>query len=958
MGCGGSTPEPVEEVKQAAEYQNADQLQNQEFDDIRSDLDRAEAAAVEAGPERNTFIGSVLQARAGHETDASIMGECCTKLQAHNRKLKSLIATADAQAVNEAMNGGFLGLGCNDKKLMAALCSRTKSQLSMTRKRYRDMYDKDMKDEVKGETGGYYGKMMSVAMSAKDEYVADMFDLACGGMGCNEEYLIELYCMCDQKWLREGKKKWEGRTDKSLIDYLNTELGSSYKQLNMLLHLLLTGERNDEDDDGVMLAVDEAVVAEQVAAIRAQTENTGWFSDPVAIEVLVNIIGKNNTAQNCRLAEVFENTHNMSLRKAITDKCDKKIGWALVSLLLPTPDFVAARVKKAMDGWGTDKSTLYRLLGGLDGKNMMGMLEAYERKYGLPLASSLHKEIGGHFATAALMWIRTLDDPTGGVEMATEADVPLGFLGVGANAEKLASMCDFLLLEHEMLLRFCASLDVETLAEAIKGASTDDTVFIRTITTRSKRFLARISYDYREEYDATLSQLVDDNLPSSKDPWYPYLAKFLVLQPAQSDSLLLDIALDDSEQGEVQDKNALIEFLCARHPRRVRAAKKQWEKRNDTSLVDALSDKLHGDLRKIALAMLKGKRNQDLLNEDEADVELAKKQAALLKEDMGKHAIDILCSNSPAQNAQISRQYEETYDTSLPRALREEFDGFAKAALSALLLEPAYWYAARLKASFKGDGASDRAVCRIIGAHDKAEIKAIAAAYDDKYGERLPSAIEKHCTGDYRRLAVAWIKLPDQLEQPEDLIELPKPEVEEAAADEKDDLDAAYEYVNENLKPKLPEPAKEEFETPYTPPAPPSGAPPTSPPPGMPMGAQPQMNMYGTHQAPMPMMPNPAMQMQQMMSGFNQGTMSHQTTMTTTSTMYQQSTQTYNQAMYQPPGAATRKMAAVVPFGMWGGQQMQVNTNNIPPHYGRMMVTIPPGYGPGSKFTFAIPAGF
>ena len=105
MGCGGSTPEPVEEVKQAAEYQNADQLQNQEFDDIRSDLDRAEAAAVEAGPERNTFIGSVLQARAGHETDASIMGECCTKLQAHNRKLKSFIATADAQAVNEAMNG-------------------------------------------------------------------------------------------------------------------------------------------------------------------------------------------------------------------------------------------------------------------------------------------------------------------------------------------------------------------------------------------------------------------------------------------------------------------------------------------------------------------------------------------------------------------------------------------------------------------------------------------------------------------------------------------------------------------------------------------------------------------------------------------------------------------------------------------------------------------------------------
>ena len=30
------------------------------------------------------------------------------------------------------------------------------------------------------------------------------------------------------------------------------------------------------------------------------------------------------------------------------------------------------------------------------------------------------------------------------------------------------------------------------------------------------------------------------------------------------------------------------------------------------------------------------------------------------------------------------------------------------------------------------------------------------------------------CTGDYKRLAVAWVSLPDQLAQPEKLIEVPK----------------------------------------------------------------------------------------------------------------------------------------------------------------------------------------
>ena len=46
-------------------------------------------------------------------------------------------------------------------------------------------------------------------------------------------------------------------------------------------------------------------------------------------------------------------------------------------------------------------ATLLRLLGGLDNNKMVGVLEAYERKYGKPLASALNQEIGGNFARAA-----------------------------------------------------------------------------------------------------------------------------------------------------------------------------------------------------------------------------------------------------------------------------------------------------------------------------------------------------------------------------------------------------------------------------------------------------------------------------------------------------------------------------------------------------------------------------
>jgi len=1045
MGGCASSPE-VEATEQDPEYTEKHPATNMDdMQDLKFDIGLAEDQAVEAGPERLTFIASVLRARQNHHEDANIMEEVCVKLQGHNKKLKSFVATADAEAIYEAMNGGFLGLGCNHNKLIAAVCTRTKSQLSTTAKRYRAKYDKDIREEVKGETGGNYGRMMYYALGSRTEYVIDMIDKACEGWGTAEMILIELFITCEQQWLQAGKQAWEGRHDKSLIDYVTAELGSSYSGLCRLLMLLLKGDRAPEFEPA-----NEALAHEQCEQLRGEVDK-GMFSSRNE-DLWIDIIGTNSIMQNMKLAEVFENKYSQSLRKGMADKMPKKLGWCLSALLMPRQDFIAMRIESAMKGWFTDAGTLCRLLGGLDDRLMAGLLDAYERKYGLPLASALNNEIGGNFAKAAIGWLRVLQDPAGGVEAVTEAAAS-DFSG---DAPKLAVMCDFLLLEHESLMRCAAALDVETLAEATKGITTDDSAFIKTITCRSKRHLGRISYMYREANDKSLSELISANCSD----WYAYLAKFLVLQPSQSDALLLDIALEGNI-GE-NDKCALIEFLCARHPRRVRATKKAWEKKNDQSLVDRLSDELNGDLKTIALTMLKGKRMTDD-DDAPADAELAKAQAAEIHDDMGK-AIEILCSNSNKQNAAINHAYEMEYDMSLGRAIGEEYNGDVKAALTAMLLSPAEWYASRLKASFKGFGTSDRTVCRIIGAHDKDEIKEIAKAYDEKYGRRLKNDIQQECSGDYRRLAVAWVDLPDQLAQPDKQIVLPEPVQdvpEEAkvpfAQDEEDDDDgfeerdevpppsspiygakivlwkqkleaaeaagkqrrtayyrrlltmypplpqghkileaycealvAEFQKGEEGMvaawlssqadevfeeagttkeffddwnntsedclrkklitvgelkhswgitgrKKVLPTPEPEEYETPYEKPS--EAAPPPPPPP----------NPYQVYQPPV----NPMMEMMQAQAQMTAGLMQVQTNMMSTVMTQQQTIMQQTTFMRQPAGfggGGVQKMAATVPFGVYGGQEMNVQTQ-----YGMMRVTVPPGYGPGSTFYFNVP---
>jgi len=135
-------------------------------------------------------------------------------------------------------------------------------------------------------------------------------------------------------------------------------------------------------------------------------------------------------------------------------------------------------------------------------------------------------------------------------------------------------------------------------------------------------------------------------------------------------------------------------------------------------------------------------------------------------------------------------------------------------------------------------------------------------------------------------------------------------------------------------KTTMPEQKEETSGSAYTPPSTPA---PPAPQPGMP---QPQQQQAG--QMPW-MQKQPSMKMANNFGQFGQGhaMMGAFTTMQTT---YQQT------IIQQPAQPAVQKMAATVPWGMYGGMYMQVET----PH-GRMKVQIPPGYGPGSSFTFNVP---
>ena len=229
------------------------------------------------------FLKSLIEGVAQAGDDDATIAAACTELQEHNRSLKDYVATLDAESVQEAM----AGLGCNDGKLIVSLCTRTKSQLRRTAAKFRELYDKDLREEVNDETGGHYGQLLSLALAPRDVYFADIIDKACKGMGCDEETLIDLFLTKSNADIAAGRAAWEGREDKSLIDYLDEELTSEYKHLQHLIFKLLRGERDESGE------VDEEAGKDQLKKIHKECDK-GMFSD-FKEQVCIEIIGGNCT---------------------------------------------------------------------------------------------------------------------------------------------------------------------------------------------------------------------------------------------------------------------------------------------------------------------------------------------------------------------------------------------------------------------------------------------------------------------------------------------------------------------------------------------------------------------------------------------------------------------------------------------------------------------------------------
>eukprot|EP00904_Undaria_pinnatifida_P009673 jgi/Undpi1/5836/HiC_scaffold_2.g01110.m1 len=681
------------------------------------------------------------------------VGEIISVVQEEITALKDFVATRDVDIVRQSTKG----IGTNEGNLINTLCNRTKSQLDAVDLKYHAKYESSLLKVVSSDVSGNFGKMIRYSLLDTDAYGAEVFTIATKGLGTNEDVLIDLVNMVSNAQMAAIKQKWEAKNNKSMLDCLHSELSGNARKLMIML---LLGKKSESKDSDASLAV------QQAAALHGARGLIGTDHD-----TFLEILGGESRAQIQAIKTAYENNHGMSLMKAVNKACSGTYKKCLLACLFPTSEaYTAYALFKAFEGVGTNDDRVTRLLGGTDKAKMGDVADYYLSTYGKSLVEDLKDELSGSFLKAAVCWVAGAD-PSGGMEYVTQKA-----LAEGSSSEK--DLAKALLQERANVKDFICQADAGDIRRACKGLGTNDSRLVSIVCGRTKPHLARVDQYYHSLFGMSVqAQIKYECFGTYRD-----FLTYTMLPEPDFDALMLKKAMD----GLGTNEKLIINILAPQSNARILAAKARHDEKYPKALIDRLKSELSGALEDLVMALIKGQRQEDLVDENLAVRQAKELHDAGIGKRLGtdkKTFIRILSQASRPQIQLIRKYYEQNHGMSLEKAIKKECSGSFETMLLAITMDPVAYYALQLKSAFDGMTTDKSALARILGGNDKM------------------AAIKKRTSGKIRRAMLTWVCSSDPVHSSNKLAEafegLPEDEpcgedeVVVDSADRKEELEAS-----------------------------------------------------------------------------------------------------------------------------------------------------------------------
>ncbi|XP_051827019.1 annexin A13 isoform X1 [Antechinus flavipes] len=302
---------------------------------------------------------------------------------------------------------------------------------------------------------------------------------------------------------------------------------------------------------------------------------------------------------------------------------------------------------------------------------------------------------------------------------------------------------------------FDAARDAKKLYKACKGMGTDENAIIEVLSSRTADQRQKIKEKYKTTYGKDLEEVLKSELSGN----FEKTALALLDLPSEYSARELHKAM----KGIGTDESVLIEILCTRTNKEIKAIKEAYQRLFNSNLESDVKGDTSGHFKKILVSLLQADRDEG----ENVDKDLAGQDAKDFY-DAGENRWgtdemtfnEILTKRNYKQLRATFLAYQTLIGKDIEEAIEEETSGDMKKAYLTLVKcsrDCQGYFAELLYKSMKGIGTDEETLIRIIVTRAEVDLQTVKEKFQEKYQKSLEDTIKSDTSGDFRKLLLSLL---------------------------------------------------------------------------------------------------------------------------------------------------------------------------------------------------------
>ena len=293
------------------------------------------------------------------------------------------------QKAAEELKKAMEGFGTDEESLILIVTSHNVKDRLKIKKAYKEKYQKELIEDLKSELSGKFEDAMVALFKDPVEYDAESLNKSMKGAGTDESTLIEIISSRPYWLIKKIKAKYKELYNKELIDDVKDDTSGDFQKL---LVGLLECERSDNKEAN-------KENCQNIAKELNESKEEKWIIDNTE-DAFYKYIMFSSPKELSLVAREYNKLSGETIVERIEKKFDGDSKELLKTILFSTispSEYFATRIKKAIEGFGTDNTTLIRILITRCEVDMNIIKRYYKQLYQKDMIEDIKNDISGDY---------------------------------------------------------------------------------------------------------------------------------------------------------------------------------------------------------------------------------------------------------------------------------------------------------------------------------------------------------------------------------------------------------------------------------------------------------------------------------------------------------------------------------------------------------------------------------